>query len=267
MRPLLGVICCTLPPAGDPRQGVAERYLHAGPFIGADLVLIPSVPQWQDAASLVRRLDGVFLTGSPSNVESARYGAEDPEAGPFDPARDTTALALLDAARAANRPVLGICRGFQEIAVAYGSTLRRDLGAGTASHHAGDTLPLAEKFAHCHDVRLAPGGALARATGRERITINSVHFQGVAALGPALRAEAASDDGLVEAVSEASGRVLAVQWHPEWDAPTDPVARVVLSMFGAMLRGATLDQAADQAGTGSRIASGAATAGASSGAD
>ncbi len=249
-RPLVGVICCTRPPADDPVQGVAERYLRAAPFFGADVVLIPSMPDVVDAARLVRRLDGVLLTGSPSNVAPPLYGRDDPEAGPFDFQRDATSQALIEASDRHDRPLLGICRGFQEFAVAYGSTLRRDLAESTRGqiHHARDEAGLDELFALRHDVELAPASMLARATGARSITVNSAHYQGIAQLGEQLVVEATSQDGIVESVRPASGaRLLAVQWHPEWGTDADPAARALFRLFAGLLRGASLAEAADQA--------------------
>ena len=83
-RPLVGITCCTRLP-GDPVQAVAERYLHAAPFMGADAVLVPSTRDVVDIRSIVGRLDGILLTGSPSNIAPRRYGAEEEGTGPFDP--------------------------------------------------------------------------------------------------------------------------------------------------------------------------------------
>ncbi len=125
-RPLVGVICCMRNPE-DPVQGVAERNLRAAPFVGADFVLVPSMPDIFSASSILSRLDGVLLTGSPSNVAPSLYRSADAGDGPFDPGRDGMAFQLISESVEQDRPVLGICRGFQEIAVAYGATLRRDL--------------------------------------------------------------------------------------------------------------------------------------------
>ena len=227
-------------------QGVAERYLRAAPFFGADVVLIPSMPDMLDAARLVRRLDGVLLTGSPSNVAPRLYGSDDAGEGPFDPARDATTRALIEASERHDRPLLGICRGFQEFAVAYGSTLRRDLGP--AGHHAEDDGTNEKLFALRHPVDLTPGGVLARATGAAAIEVNSAHYQGIERIGGDLIVEAVSRDGIVEGIRPTSGaRMLAVQWHPEWRPERDPAARALFRLFASLLRGASLAEAGDQA--------------------
>lgn len=249
-RPLIGVICCTRMPE-DPIQGVAERYLRAVPFMGADCVLVPSLPGLVDQRSLLGLLDGLMLTGSPSNIAPACYDITAEGEGPFDPARDANSMSLIDAAIEADKPLLGICRGFQEIAVRYGSTLRKDLGEPGREqvHHTPPGVPLVEMFALEHGAHLAPGGLLERALGVPEIVVNSAHFQGVAKLGPDLLVEATSLDGIVEAIRPKSGaRVLGLQWHPEWRVAENPVSKVLFALFGLMLRGASLEEAAAEAG-------------------
>jgi putative glutamine amidotransferase len=194
----------------------------------------------------VARIDGLLLTGSPSNVEPDRYGEGDaPDAaGPYDPARDTMTAALIRAAIAARKPVFGICRGFQELNVALGGTLRRDIGRSPdlLPHHAPDDADLDATFAHSHAVRLSPGGVLHRLLGKSEVTVNSVHYQGIGRLAAALTVEARAPDGLVEAVSARidGTPLLAVQWHPEWDADSNADSRALFTLFGRVLRGAPM---------------------------
>jgi Predicted glutamine amidotransferases len=247
-RPLVGVSCCTRLPE-DPVQAVAERYLRTAPLMSADVVLVPSMSDMLDIESIVGRLDGVLLTGSPSNVSPDLYRATDAGVGPFDPARDETTLRLIATAVEQDRPVLGICRGFQEIAVAYGATLRRDLGHADREqiHHTPPGLPLDEMFALEHRVDLSPGGVLERALGASSIMIVSAHFQGIDEMSGKLMVEATSADGVVEGIRPASGeRVLAVQWHPEWRAAENVNSRKLFAWFGMVIRGADLEEAADR---------------------
>ncbi|MBC7940994.1 MAG: gamma-glutamyl-gamma-aminobutyrate hydrolase family protein, partial [Chitinophagaceae bacterium] len=141
-------------------QSVMTRYVAAAMrYADAAALLIPALPELMQADEIAPRLDALLLTGSPSNMAAERYGEADGD-GPFDPGRDTMALGLIDAMLARGRPVFGICRGFQELNVAFGGTLRRDLGA---THHAPDGAALDAMFAHGHDVALTPGGQLAAA--------------------------------------------------------------------------------------------------------
>ena len=241
-RPLIGITACTRDFAGETAQVVIDRYMEAAVrHADADAVLIPARPDLVDAVTIAARLDGLLLTGSPSNVAPARYGDADAGDGPFDAGRDEMVMRLIAAMIDRSRPVLGICRGFQELNVAFGGTLARDMGlVGRAvSHHAPDGVPLDSMFAHGHDVMLTPGGVLADAFGRDRLHVNSVHFQGVARLGSDLRIEAQAPDGVIEAVSANpnGAAILGVQWHPEWQSDRDAASQGIFHIFGRALRG------------------------------
>ena len=240
-RPVLGVIACQRTVGTEPAQAVMERYIRSA-MVHADVaaLIVPSLPDLMSAAEVAPRLDGILLTGSPSNVDPARYRDEGGE-GPFDPGRDEIALTLVQRMIEAGRPVFGICRGFQEINVALGGTLRRDTSASAdlIPHHAPDGAGFGAMFDHRHGVTLAPGGILAAALGRDALEVNSVHYQGVGTLAPGLRIEACAPDGLVEAYSTHNNGapLLAVQWHPEWDADTNPDSKAFFALLGRALRG------------------------------
>ena len=248
-RPLIGVICCKRRIGVDTFQAVAERYLDAMiRFAEVDAVLLPSLPEVQDARRVLRRLDGVLLTGSPSNVEPARFGGVAPGVGPFDRGRDAVAMGLIAESLEQDKPLLGICRGFQEINVAFGGSLRPDLGAAERdlAHHAPEGADFDGMFEYRHTVDLTPGGVLNTVLGGPRIEVNSVHYQGVERLARDLTVEAVSSDGIVEAVrlDDPNGKLLAVQWHPEWRAEANPISLNLYRLFGRMVRGANLAEAA-----------------------
>ena len=244
-RPVLGIICDNREVGGRPAQIVLDRYVRAAMQYGdVAALLIPSLPDLMSAAEVADRLDGVLMTGSPSNVGSAHYGEEggaNADDGPFDPARDELAMALIEAMSAKARPVFGICRGFQEINVALGGTLRRDTSDSDEliRHHAPDDAGYREMFEHRHDVTLASGGMLAAAFAKPGLTVNSVHYQGIGTLAPGLAIEATAPDGLVEAYSTRinGAPLLAVQWHPEWDTDADPDSQTFFRLLGRALRG------------------------------
>ena len=242
-RPLIGITACTRSYEGETAQLVVDRYVEAVVrYADVDAVLIPARPDLVDARAIDGRLDGLLLTGSPSNVEAARYGDAEIGVGPFDPGRDELVARMIAAMISLGRPVLGICRGFQELNVAFGGTLARDLGAPDRPlpHHAPAGVPLDEMFAHAHEVLLTPGGVLANASGRDQLRVNSVHFQGVSRLGEGLKIEAAAPDGVIEAISERpnGAAVLGVQWHPEWQTDADAASQGIFHIFGRALRDA-----------------------------
>ncbi|MCA3747466.1 gamma-glutamyl-gamma-aminobutyrate hydrolase family protein [Phenylobacterium sp.] len=245
-RPVAGIICCTRTVGIEPAQAVMNRYVaSAMAYTDAAALLVPSMPGLMRAADVASRLDGLLLTGSPSNLDPGAYGeAADDAPGPFDPARDAMTGDLIRAMLDLGRPVFGICRGFQELNVAFGGTLRRDVSENPdlLRHHAPDEVGFNEMFDHVHDVELTPGGVLADALGQARIRVNSVHYQGVQRLGEGLSVEAQADDGVVEAFSTRvnTAPVLAVQWHPEWRTGENPQSQVFFGIFGRALRGEPL---------------------------
>jgi putative glutamine amidotransferase len=244
VRPVLGVTCCNRRIGGEIGQTVINRYVTAAMQWGdVAALLVPALPNLMSAREVAPRLDGLLLTGSPSNVEPGRYGEEDaPDSeGPFDPARDTMTTDLIKAMLDLGKPVLGVCRGFQEINVAFGGTLRRDTSRNPRllAHHAPADATLDDMFAHEHEVSLTPGGMLSQALGRDNLRVNSVHFQGAGRLGEGLTVEALAPDGVVEAVSARVGDapVLAVQWHPEWKTADNPDSQAFFRLLGQALRG------------------------------
>ena len=241
-RPVLGVIACNRAVSDEPAQAVMSRYLlSALPYADTAALMIPAMPGLVHAREVAPRLDGVLLTGSPSNLGTERYGplVED-AAGPFDPDRDEMTRRLIDAMLDLGKPVFGICRGFQEINVAFGGGLRRDMSEHPEliKHHAPDGVSFDEMFDHVHEVRLTPGGVLQRAYGGDRLDVVSVHYQGVDKLGPGLSVEAKAPDGVIEAIhAEVNGApVLAVQWHPEWRAAENPQSQMFFRLLGRALR-------------------------------
>lgn len=233
-RPLILVSACLRSRDGHPGFWIDRKYLDAVRLAGGEpWIVADASPQHIDA--LVDRADGVLLTGSPSNVEPRHYGAAqlDP-AQPSDPQRDAWALPLVRAATARGVPLLGICRGLQEINVALGGSLQQAL-PGSAVTHCGESDEAEILYAPAHRVDVAPGGLLhGLLGGRTSFDVNSIHVQGIARLAPGLRVEASAPDGLVEAFSStaASAFMLAVQWHPEWHAAENEVSRRLLHAFG-----------------------------------
>ena len=240
-RPVLGIICCNRIVGTEPAQAVMERYVRAAmTYADVAALLIPALPDLMTAAEVAPRLDGVLLTGSPSNIEGSRYADEGGD-GPFDPGRDEIALSMVDAMIGRGRPVFGICRGFQEINVALGGSLRRDTSASDdlIHHHAPDDVSFDAMFDHRHRVDLVPGGILARTYDTPSLDVNSVHFQGIGRLADSLSVEATAPDGLVEAYSAIIGKspVVAVQWHPEWHPEANPDSQIFFKLLGQTLRG------------------------------
>jgi putative glutamine amidotransferase len=157
-----------------------------------------------------------------------------------DPHRDATTLSLIPRAVASGVPVLGVCRGFQEMNVAMGGTLHQRVHevGGFDDHREDKEQPLEAQYAPAHEVVLEPGGLLLSLAGQDRIEVNSLHWQGVDRLAPDLAVEARAPDGLVEAfrVKSAPAFALAVQWHPEWQVMQNPFSQALFAEFGKAAR-------------------------------
>jgi len=227
---------------GAPGQRASIRYIEAVAAV-ADAVplIIPAMPGTQDIGHLIEILDGIVLTGGRPNVHPRNYGHEaSPAHEPYDEGRDAVALPLVRAAVEAGKPLLGICRGFQEMNVAFGGTLHpeiRDL-PGRMNHR----MPPGETdheviYRLRHPVRLVPGGVFAALMEGEEIMVNSLHGQGILDTPKRIVIEGRAEDETPEAlrIDGAAGLALGVQWHAEYGAATDPVNRRLWQAFGAAI--------------------------------
>jgi putative glutamine amidotransferase len=217
---------------------VGEKYIEAiAQGAHAIPVLVPALGTEIDLPSLLDACDGLLLTGSASNVEPYHYGGPASRPGTLhDPNRDATTLPLIPRAVAAGLPVLAICRGFQEMNVAYGGRLHQHLYEvpGFMDHREDESQPLEVQYGPAHEVLLEPGGELQKIAGTDRLKVNSLHWQGVDTLGQGLTVEARAPDGVIEAFSVAGSKAfsMGLQWHPEWQFAKDPFSRALFAAFG-----------------------------------
>jgi putative glutamine amidotransferase len=229
-------------------QGVGERNLRAvAEAAGALPLMFAGLPEVTDIEALLDVVDGILLTGARANVHPARFRAE-PHARhePYDESRDALALALIEACVARGVPIFGVCRGFQEMNVAFGGTLHPEIRElpGRMNHRMprlenGEIHPdPAVVFAERHEVKLVPGGVFARILGRDSIRVNSLHGQGILEPGERIVVEGVAEDGTIEAIciADAPGFALGVQWHAEHDPRGNPVNRALFEAFGQALR-------------------------------
>lgn len=239
-RPVVLVAACLQEVDGHTAYVTRRPYIEALLLAGCRPLIVPGAGI-DDVDSLLDLADGVLLTGSPSNVHASRY--DEPvrdESLPQDAERDAWTLQLIPRAIDRGIPLLGICRGFQEINVALGGSLHQAVheAPGLADHRPGESEPPARRYAPAHPVDLVSGGLLETLLGVSTIIVNSVHGQGVKRLAGSLRAEALAPDGLVEAFTAPAGTgfSLGVQWHPEWQAAGNPVSLKLFEAFGDACR-------------------------------
>ena len=241
-RPLIGIPADRRMLGLHPFHVVGDKYARAVLDAAGGLpLLIPALAEELGLDELLARLDGVMFTGSHSNVEPHHYSGPPSEPGTLhDPARDATTLPLIRKAVAAGVPVLGICRGFQEMNVAFGGTLHQKVHEveGRHDHREDTSLELDVQYGPLTRLFSSRGGCCTALTGQDRIQVNSLHSQGIDRLGPGLAVEARAPDGLIEAfrVEHAKAFAVAVQWHPEWKVMSNPFSRALFAAFGAAAR-------------------------------
>src|SRR5262245_11465441 len=212
--------------------GQIRHYLDAVLWAGGLPLMIPTVNDRYTIAEYVRRVNGILLPGSPTDIDPRHYGATANEKlGKLYPERDATDFAILDLVESQqNMPVLGICYGIQSLSVYRGGSLIQDIPSlveGAVTHDEDDGKPAAR-----HVVRLAEDSLIGGLARRSEMEVNSYHHQAIETPGRNLRAVAYANDGVIEAVEDTTGRfVVGVQWHPERDWKNDPFSRALFSRF------------------------------------
>jgi putative glutamine amidotransferase len=235
MHPIVGIPACARLVVHEQLRHDAPARYAAAVLSGAGAVPIMIPPMGEASLAVLDRLDGLVLSGSPSNVHPSHYDGGDsltPEM--HDLERDATTLRLIPEALARGMPLLAICRGIQELNVALGGTLHQKLHEvpGRMDHRGGRGT-LEERYGPRHLVFLS--GHLARIVGSTKILVNSLHGQAIDAPAPGLVVEAEATDGTIEAVrvERAPGWAFGVQWHPEWRCADDSASLALFRAFGA----------------------------------
>lgn len=241
-KPVIGIPADRRQLDPHPFHMVGEKYATAIRD-GADGLpfLIPALGDSIDTTTILQHVDGILLTGSPSNVEPHRYKGEASRPGTLhDPHRDETTLPLAQKALENGVPLFAVCRGFQELNVVLGGTLHQYVHEieGYHNHKENPDDPLDLQYAPSHEVHLVEGGLLRELAGSDTVKVNSLHSQGVARLADGVTVEAIADDGLIEGfrVDGVDGFALAVQWHPEWKVTEDRFSMAIFKAFGDACR-------------------------------
>ena len=191
-------------------QAVGVRNLRAiAEVVGALPLMFAGCPDITDVAALLDTVDGIVLTGARANVHPTRFKTE-PHARhePYDVKRDEVALTLSEACVTRGVPLFGICRGLQEMNVAFGGSLHPEIRElpGRMNHRMprlenGEIHPDPKViFADRHEVKLLAGGAFAELLGCDTIRVNSLHGQGILDPGERVVVEGIAEDGTIEAI-------------------------------------------------------------------
>ena len=229
-------------------QMTGEKNLSAvAEVAGALPLMFAGTPDITDVASLIDAVDGILLTGARANVHPSCFNVDPhPDHEPYDRERDTVALSVAQACVERGVPIFGLCRGIQELGVAFGSVLHPEIGdlPGRMNHRAprlenGEVHPDPDVvFADRHEVRFTAGGVFEEILGRQTIRVNSLHGQCIVEPGDRVIVEGVAEDDTIEAIriADAPGFALGVQWHAEYDPETNPVNRALFEAFGQALR-------------------------------
>ncbi|HEY9081503.1 gamma-glutamyl-gamma-aminobutyrate hydrolase family protein [Magnetovibrio sp.] len=241
-KPIVAVSACVKNVDGFPNYAVGTKYVDAlAQASDVTPLILPAIGYGTHAEDVLEMCDGLYLTGSVSNVEPHHYDGEPSEEGTLhDPLRDATTLPLIRRAVESGVPVFAICRGFQEMNVAFGGALYQKVHtvSGMMDHREDREQEPDVYFGPAHDVDLVEGGLFADIAGTNRITVNSLHGQGVQRLASNLEIEARAPDGLIEAfrVKDAQAFAVGVQWHPEWKVMDNTFSRALFERFGQACR-------------------------------
>lgn len=238
MRPVVGVTCCYHDSGEVTYDCVQRKYIDAvAQVAGCQPLLMPTLGADSDVEALLGAVDGVLITGSPSNVAPEHYGG--PPSRPevlLDRRRDETVLPLIRPAIDAGVPLFALCRGLQELNVAYGGTLHQHVEelADTLDHREDTSVPEAERYGPAHEVEVRSNGVLWDLIVADVVEVSSLHGQAIDRVAPGLTVEATAPDGIVEALSVDGARrfALGVQWHAEWRAQESLVSRLLFKAFG-----------------------------------
>ena len=240
--PIIGLSGCRNTIHGHEIDSTSHYFVEAvDQACGAIPMIIPALGDALDRQTLLRRVDGLIFTGSASNVEPFHYdGPESADGTDHDPDRDATTLPLIRDAVDAGVPILCVCRGFQELNVAFGGSLHQRVFEvpGLMEHRSDPDGTWDERYGPAHKMSLVEDGFFAQLAGTTDIVVNSLHGQGVDRLADGLNLEATAPDGMIEGATVKGARrfVAGVQWHPEFGVMENDFSRVLFGAFADSAR-------------------------------
>lgn len=209
----------------DPEPTVAQsKYMESLARAGARMRWV-ELSDPEQAVQDALTCDGLLLPGG-GDMDPKFYGQERiPACGEPNLLRDAAEPLLLRAFLAADKPVLGICRGIQVMNAVLGGDLYQDIKPF-------EHLPHNDHWAKVHTVTVRRGTLLSRILGQDTVLVNSQHHQAVDRVAPGFTLAALSEDGIVEAIEKPDARFcLGVQWHPEWLSDADPAMQSLFDAF------------------------------------
>ena len=240
--PVVGLPACVHEIKNVPFHAVGDKYLRAVAVSAKALpVIIPSMGDIVDIEAIVASLDGLLMTGSPSNVHPSHYDTTpSPEAEPYDRLRDSTSLPLIRVALDQGLPLFAICRGLQELNVALGGSLHARVHeiTGRMDHRRPIHPDLDVQYGPKHKVLFTQESEIAEILGTQELEVNSLHWQALDKVAEDLVVEGRAADQTIEAVrvKNAKSFAIGVQWHPEYKSTKNAASTRLFEAFGAAVR-------------------------------
>lgn len=208
---------------------------------GNDDIEIIQLKETENKPGEIKKCDALILSGG-VDIHPKFYHSQKtnyPHAPKqFHEERDEFEIALFEIAQETNKPVLGICRGFQLINCVYNGTLKQDIGVELHKIHKAEVINHIQKD-KAHGLDIVSGTILHEILKAERLVANSAHHQAVDKLAEGLKVNCHSDDGLIEGFERRypNGKpfLLGVQWHPErmykFNLEASPVSKAIRDRF------------------------------------
>ena len=207
-RPIIGItgnyedLTCKL------GRGYYQSVVEAG---GVPVV-IPPVADKHVIINTLEHIDALILSGG-GDINPLWAGEEpSPKLHGINQERDLPELLIARLAYNRQIPMLGICRGIQTLATAFGGKVSQDISDVATVKHSQD----ADRSEATHSVTIEQDSTLFNIYKDEMLMVNSFHHQAVAEAGDKFRVVAKSADGIAEAMESTEFKsTLGVQWHPE----------------------------------------------------
>ncbi len=227
---------------GLTHTGIEEKHQNYVNWLtGNDEIDIIKLSEQDNNADAIKNCDALILSGGVDihpkfyKNEKITY-AHSPKK--FNEQRDEFEIALFQFAQETNKPVLGICRGFQLINCIYNGTLKQDVGDERNKIHKAEVISHIQKD-KAHGLDIEEGTTMHDIVKNSRLVVNSAHHQTIDQLGKGLKINCQSDDGLIEGFEREHPNdkpfLLAVQWHPErmykFNLENSPVSKAIRDRF------------------------------------
>ena len=212
-----------------------NTYIRAVVDAGGAPFLIPMEVSKPQLEALYQLADGILLTGG-GDIDPTRYNqpVHDLTKG-IQIGRDRVEFMLADWAIADEKPLLGICRGFQVLTVSAGGELYQDIETMIPDAGRHDYLPIKGGFSRdylSHGVSLEANSRLAKIVQSEKLMVNSLHHQALKTIPAPYQVTGYADDGIAEVIDLPSHPFfVGVQWHPEELVGKDEASQRIFAAF------------------------------------